>query len=273
MDPRRIGALLLVAMLLSGACSSGSTSDGDDDTAQESETPLNTPTEETGPTSEAFIAQAEAVCTSTSQEAEEIIAEAGVPKTKKADLALGKKLIAVRRDRLQQLAALEASEELQALWDRYLEVRGNSLELIEERYDLITEGDNEEAASSLLTKVNKLDDEWQSIGEEIGFTACAYKLAPDDEKQVEALITQFFEGEPAKTCSGSVSKAYIEYLGGEDGCVQNLSQASKISISDVEGVNGVTATAIVTGSSYGKRASVEITYEDGKYKVRSFYLL
>ena len=271
MSPRKTSAALLALMLLLGACSSGdSTSDGDDEGGQESASSEPTPTEEAGPTSEEFIAQADDVCTSTSQQGEEIIADFGVPKTEKEDFALGKKLISVRRDRLEQLRALEASEELQAQWDTYLEARQHSFDLLLERYNTLKDGDKKKAAT-LLTQVNKSDDEWQSIGEDMGFTTCAYKLSPEDVKQVEAVVTQFFEGEPAKTCSGFVSKAYLEYLGGKEGCVQNLTQASNVSISDVEGINGVTATAAVTGTSYGKRVSAEVTYEGGKYKVRSFY--
>lgn len=273
MDPKKMGVTMLVVMLLSGACSSGgSTSDGDDGAAQESESPETTPTTEAGPTSEDFIAQAESVCISTTEQAEELIAEFGVPKTKKAGFALGEKLLAVRRDRLEQLRVLDASEELQAQWDDYLEVRQNSFDLIEERHDVLKDGD-EKGAARLLSKSNELDDEWKSIGEEIGFAACANKLTPEDEKQVTAVITQFFEGDPKKTCVGFVSKSYLEYLGGGDGCVQNLDQASKISISELGGVNEVVATATVTGSSYGKSVSVEVTYEDGKYKVRGFFFL
>ena len=273
MDPRKVSATFLGAVLLFSACSSGgSTTDGDDQAGQQSETPETTPTEEAGPTSEEFIAQADDVCTSSSQESERTIADFGVPENQKEDFALGKKLLEIRRDRLQKLRALEASEELRDKWDAYLEVRQESFDVIQERYKGLKSGDDIDAAE-LLNQAKKLDDEWQSIGEEIGFTACANKLAAGDEKQIEDLITQFFEGEPTKTCSEVVAEIYLEYLGGKDGCVENLEQASDISISDIEGINGVTANAVVTGSSYGKRVSVEITSEDGAYKVRSFYLL
>ncbi|HYN35963.1 MAG TPA: hypothetical protein VEV82_03210 [Actinomycetota bacterium] len=273
MDLRKLGAMLLCAMLLSGACSSGSsTSDGDDNAGQESESPEATPTTEAGPTSEDFIAEAEGVCITTSKEAEAIIADLGVPETDKANFALGKKLLVVREDRLQKLRALEASEELQAQWDDYLEVRQKSFELIRERYDVLKDGD-EKSAAELLSKSDESDNEWQSIGEEIGFTACAYTLTPEDEKQVAGIITQFYEGDPQKICAGVVAKAYLDYLGGKDGCLQNLDQAPKVSISELEGIDEVTASATVSGSSYGKRVSVEVTYEDGNYKVRSFYIL
>lgn len=269
MDLRKLGAMLLCVMLLSGACSSGSsTSDGDDNAGQEPESET-TPTEETGPTSEEFIAEAEAVCISSSKEVEEIVADLGIPETEKADFALGKELLAARQDRLEKLRALDASEELQAQWDDYLQARQESFELIRERYDVLKDGDKKKAAE-LLSKSEELDDEWQSIGEEIGFAACAFKLAPEDEELVTAVITQFFEGDPKKTCPGFVSKSYLDYLGGKDGCVENLSQASKISISELEGIAEVTADATVTDSSYGKAVLVEVTYEDGKYKVRSF---
>ena len=272
LDPRKVSATLLSALLLFPACSGGgSTTDGDQ-AGQESEVPATTPTAEAGPTSEEFIAQADAVCTSSSQESERTVADFGVPKNQKEDFALGKKLLEVRRDRLQKLRALEASEELQDKWDAYLEVRQESFDVIQERYEGLKSGADIDAAE-LLNQADKLDDEWQSIGEEIGFTACANRLAPGDEKQIEDLITQFFEGEPTKTCSKFVADIYLEYLGGKDGCVENLEPASNISIRDTEGIDKVTANAMVTGSSYGKRASVEITYEDGGYKVRSFYLL
>ena len=274
MDPRKMSAALMVAMLFLGACSSGSsTDDGEDNAAQETESSEPTPTEEAGPTSEEFIAEADDVCTSTTQKGEEIIAAAGIPETEKADLALGQDLLDLRRDRIQQLKALEPPEELEEQWNEYVNKREASFKLLEERYGLIKKGGNEEEAAKLLTKINKLDDEWQSIGREIGFTACAYTLAAEDKKQVEDLVTQFFEGEPSKTCSGFLAKPYLDYLGGKKGCVESLKTGSGISISDVEGVNGVSASAVITGSAYGKKGSVEATYIDGKYLIRTFYFL
>lgn len=273
MGPKKFGAALLVVMLLVGACSSsGSTSDGDDDTAQESEAPEDTPTTEAGPTSEEFIAEAESVCISVAEQSEELKTKLGIPKTSKANFALGAKLLDVRRDRLERLRSLDVSEELQAQWGDYLEVRQNSFDVIEKRYNVLKGGD-EKGAAKLLSKADELDEEWQSIGEEIGLSACANKLSPEDEKQITAAITQFFEGEPKKTCSGFVSKSYLEYLGGVDGCLQGLGQASKISTSELQGVDEVFANATVDETSYGKSVSVEVTFEDGKYKVRSFSFL
>lgn len=271
MIPKKRGALLLVAVLLFGACSSDGSTGDDNKTEQESDSAEPTPTE-TGPTAEEFIAEAETVCTTTSQKTEEILADFGVPENEKENLALGKKLIAARRDRLKQLRALDVSEDLQEQWDEYLDARQNSLDLIVERLAALEDGDDERAAS-LLSKVDKSDKEWQSIGAEIGFMACAYRLSPKAEKEVEVLLTQFFEGDPTKTCSGFVSKAYLDYLGGQDGCAESLEQASKISITDLEGIDEVTANGTITGSTYGKRVSVEVTYEDEKYKARILYIL
>jgi hypothetical protein len=270
MDPRKMSSVLLVVMLLLGACG-GSTTDGDGEGAQEQESESETtPTAEAGPTSEEFIAQAEEVCISAAEETNEINNELGVSGTIKESLALGKRLIAVRAERLERLRALDVPEELQAQWTQHLEGRQESFDLIQERYDALKDGD-EKTAEKLLDQVNELDEEWQSIGEEIGLETCVSKLTPSDEKQVTDVITQFFEGDPKKTCAEFITKTYLEYLKGKESCEESLGQAEGISIEEVEGINGVSATADVTGSSYGKAVSVELAYEDGTYKVRSFY--
>ncbi|MCB0876489.1 MAG: hypothetical protein R2718_08945 [Solirubrobacterales bacterium] len=216
-----------------------------------------------------FAAEAEAICVDAARE--------------QADVSIESSDFADRLD-ASASAGAEAQERSEALippddlddtWDRYLDNRSQSLELVDEIAAAVDDGDTG-AAEAGVAEIEALVDDRDELAEELGLEACARNLPDEDEQQIrEAVELASTSNDGDRVCEEVVSDAYIDrqFDGDVDACAKAQSRSvtvESVEFEDIDGVAGVLATVEVDlsgGSLDGRSGTLQLVYEDGAWRV------
>jgi hypothetical protein len=140
-----------------------------------------------------------------------------------------------------------------------------------------------ETSIALVAEADRLGDRSEAILADLGSTACARVLAPDDREEVVAFVRKW-ETAPLSDCEAVTTTDGIEAsFGSAENCEQMQQEArdqpriltESIRVTDVEGIAEVTATVdatLVGGAHDGLEVRYVLVFRDGNFKVDSVTL-
>jgi hypothetical protein len=249
-------ALLAAAtMMLMAACG------GDDD----------------GDSTEDFAAEADALCIETAEEVTALFNEEGIPQSFEEDVALLAKRLPIGEELLAEASDLDPPEDIADEYEAYLAELEENVALRNDALDAGEAGD-ESSYQSYLPRFEAQGDAIDAAAEASGLEACAGILPEDQVADVEAVIQDTATtGDPAH-CTEDYTANFVESQGGPEACEQGerdpANQADSVAVTEVKGVDEVTARAEVTitgGPLDGDDAFVELIFEDGRWKVDALF--
>jgi hypothetical protein len=229
---------------------------------------------------EEFIAEADNLCTESAREA----LRNPEPTPTNAEEA-AESLEESLKEREEAIADFEAlgdpPAEIAKEWQQLNELRQQRLAKTRELLKLARQGIEAENPryASVIEESSKLGDQGDAIYAEIGSTACAGILPPDERKEVIKFVT-FWETKPFPgECEKYTTLDGINLLFGS---VKKCEEAQltpppegytkRVKVTSVEGIAGVNATvdaSLFGGVGDGSKVTYNLVFEDGQYKVDS----
>jgi hypothetical protein len=226
-----------------------------------------------GGDTDAFIAEADELCTTESREVNRLFAERGNPQSPEELAALLEERIPLTEQTVTELRELEPPEESSDDFDSFTSSLEERNELLREQQQAASRGD-EPTVQRTDAEIRDVDQRTGEVAEEIGFEACAGRLPEEEQEEVRAVLEDVTTtGDPAH-CTEDYTETFVEGGGGLEACRKGESdqaaQADSVEIGEISGVSQTSATAEVTfsgGANDGKTLVHFMVYEDGRWKV------
>ncbi len=267
MKSRLLSVSVLLLTLLSSACTGGSPEESAPASATDAES--EAPAEPEEPTDAEFTAAADAICLDSAQ----VVAanDAGyTTDSSRSDLieieAEDNRLIA---ERVEQLEELVVPSGLQEQFGEFLELRQESLRLLEERLVAFKKRDKQ-TITKIDAKREKSVKERNKIAKGMGLMACANQLTSEAEDEIKANIVKFFSKPSAAVCKELATDRLLDFHGSVKKCSEALVSSKKVTVREIGGVEDVNAYATVAPNAYAGKLEVGLLFEEGKYKIASY---
>lgn len=209
--------------------------------------------------SEGFVAETDEICIEQVRAFQKVEDRLGSSTSLEEEAEMQKALLPIREESLADLEEVEAPEDSEKAFGKYLEIRGELLDLRKEQLQLLEKGD-EEALEPLNEKISDGNDELDEVGKEAGLLACASVLPKDQAEEAEEVVEEVaLTTDPKRVCKELVTENYLEtgFEGKYEECAKFQKEEADNFAEDlkVEKVDGVADTS----------ASVTITEEGGMY--------
>jgi hypothetical protein len=229
------------------------------------------------PSAEDFTAETDEICVEQVRSFQEVEDRLGSSTSIEEEAKIQKELMPIREDSLTELEEIEAPEESEKEWDRYLEIRAELRDLRKQQLELLEKGD-EEALEPINEKISDLNDELDEVGEEAGLLACASVLPEDQAKEAEEVVKEVaLTTNPKRVCDELVTENYLEigFEGKYEECVKFQKEnadnfAEKVKVEEVSGIADTSASVKITeiGGMYdGEETTWTLRPEGGQWKV------
>jgi len=229
------------------------------------------------PSAEDFQAEADEVCVEQVRNFQKVEDRLGSSTSLEQEAKLQKELLPFREQAIADLEEIEAPEDAEKDWDRYLELRQELRDLRKEQLALLAKGD-EEALEPLNKKISDLNDELDEVGKDAGLLACASVLPKDQAKEAEEVVEEVaLTTEPKRVCDELVTQNYLDtgFEGSFEECAKfqkaNAEDfAEEVEVEKVDGVADTSAAVTITeiGGMYdGEETTWVLRREGGQWKV------
>jgi hypothetical protein len=229
------------------------------------------------PSADDFSAEADEVCVEQVRSFQEVEDRLGSSTSIEEEAKLQKELLPFREKAIADLEEIEAPEDSEKAWERYLELRRELRDLREEQLKLLEKGD-EKALEPLNEELSDLNDELDEVGKEAGLLACASVLPKDQAKEAEEVVKEVaLTTAPKRVCDELVTQNYLDtgFKGGFEECAKFQREeaenfADEVEVEKVDGVADTSAavTIIEIGGQFDGEESVwTLRREGGKWKV------
>jgi hypothetical protein len=159
-----------------------------------------------------FTAEVEDYCVNRSQATVEALEKIGGPRASvdfDMQLEQTETTLPVSTDTAEGLAEFDPPAELAEDWNEFVSLRQEAVDLGADALEAGKSGD-EKAYQAALEKNAELRDEANAIGEDLGFTACAGNLAPEDEEAVTSVIEEVATEAAPEQCTELVTQNYLD---------------------------------------------------------------
>lgn len=227
--------------------------------------------------SEDFVAEADEVCVEQVRDFQKVEDRLGSSTSIEEEAKLQKALMPIREEALVGLEELEAPEDSEKAWKRYLELRQELRDLRKDQIELLEKGD-EEALEPLNEKIGDRNDELDEVGKEAELLACASVLPKDQAKEAEEVVEEVaLTTDPKRVCDELVTQNYLETgFGGKfEECAKFQKEeadnfAEDLKVEKVDGVADTSASVTITeeGGMYdGEESTWVLRREAGDWKV------
>lgn len=232
---------------------------------------------DSGSSSEDFVAEADEICVEQVRSFQQVEDRLGSSTTLEQEAKMQKELLPIREESLASLEELEAPEESEKAWNRYLELRAELRDLRKEQLALLEKGD-EEALEPLNEKISDLNDELDEVGKEAELLACASVLPKDQAKEAEEVVEEVaLTTDPKRVCDELVTQNYLDvgFEGKFEECAKFQKEeadnfAEDLKVEKVDGVADTSASVTITeeGGMYdGEESTWVLRREGGGWKV------
>jgi seryl-tRNA synthetase len=229
------------------------------------------------PSTEDFVAEADEVCTEQVRNFQEVEDRLGSSTSLEEEAKLQKALLPFREESLADLEEIEAPEESEKAWNRYLELRRELRDLRAKQLKLLEKGD-EEALEPVNEKIGDLNDELDEVGKEADLLACASVLPKDQVKEAEEVVEEVaLTTDPKRVCRELVTQNYLDtgFKGSYEECAKFQREeaenfADDLEVEEVSGVADTSAAVTITeaGGTYdGEESTWVLRREGGEWKV------
>ena len=224
-----------------------------------------------------FVSEADAVCIDQASQLRDLALEReGPPLDAKTAAAAYEENVPVLEQSQADLEAIEPPSDQSDNWDEYLSLRQERIDMSQQVIDAVASGDTE-AADEIAPKISPIVDEYEGIAEEMGLQACAAILPEDQVAAVEAAEQDAAASEdPEFYCEEFLLPQARRLQFGTDDpqkCIDepNSGEALSVEVSDVTGVDGVSASATVEFPDAEKNLQGpfedDLYYLDGAWKL------
>lgn len=257
-------ALVLVS-LLTGACA------GDPEPATTNDS-TPSPGEDTpeSATPEGFVAQADAICTEIARAIAKNEKQYSAKTSAKESISIDEETGVLASERYEALAVLTPPEELASDFEGYLAKRKAVLKTFEASLEARREKDTRKA-KKFQSRQNALIEQVNDLGRSIGLKACANTLPPSAEREVKDNLVRYFKKPDLATCKTLSTKSLLRSIGGLPKCVDRLLASKKVTIDEINGVEGVRADAELVADAYADTTIlVGLIYEGGTYRINRY---
>jgi hypothetical protein len=181
------------------------------------------------------------------------------------------------QESLAALEEIEAPEESEKAWNRYLELRRELRDLRAKQLALLEKGD-EEALEPVNEKIGDLNDELDEVGKEADLLACASVLPKDQAKEAQEVVEEVaLTTDPKRVCRELVTQNYLDtgFEGSYEKCAEFQREeaenfADDLEVEEVSGVADTSAAVTITetGGMYdGEESTWVLRHEGGEWKV------
>jgi hypothetical protein len=232
---------------------------------------------DSGSSSEDFVAEADEVCIEQVRDFQAVEDRLGSSTSLEQEAKLQKELMPIREESLASLEELEAPEESEKAWKRYLDLRRELRDLRTDQLELLEKGD-EEALEPLNEKISDRNDELDEVGREAELLACASVLPKDQAKEAEEVVEEVaLTTDPKRVCDELVTQNYLDvgFEGKFEECVKFQKEeadnfAEDLKVKKVDGVADTSASVTITeeGGMYdGEESTWVLRREGGSWKV------
>ena len=163
-------------------------------------------------TTDEFVAEVEEYCIERSQVTVEALTEIGGPRAPldtEQQIEQTQVTVPITEETVAGFDQFEAPEEVADQWEEFVSLRQDAIELGPDALEA-AENDDLKAYQRALDQSAELRDESNAVGEEIGFTACAGKLTPEDEEAVTAVIEEVETEATPEQCTELFRENYLE---------------------------------------------------------------
>jgi hypothetical protein len=221
-----------------------------------------------------FIAEADAACTDSTREINELYAQEGTPQSFEEAVALGAKRLPISEEAVEKVSAIEAPDDLADDFDEYLAQREQYLDLLRQQQQAGEAGD-QASFDQLNAELGETSDAADAAGEQVGLEACALVLPEDQVDEVTAVVEDTATtGDPAH-CTEDYTENYVESSGGRAACEEGEqdpnNQLDSIEVTEVKGVDEVYAFVIATATGGpidgSQEVQIDLVFEDGRWKI------
>jgi hypothetical protein len=229
------------------------------------------------PSAEDFRAEADEVCVEQVRNFQQVEDRLGSSTSIEDEAKMQKELLPFREESLTGLEEIEAPEESEKAWNRYLEIRRELLDLRKQQLALLEKGD-EKTLEPLNEKISTLNDELDEVGQDAGLLACASVLPDDQAKEAEEVVKEVaLTTDPKRVCDELVTQNYLDtgFEGKFEECAkfqraeaENFAEAVKVE--EVTGVADTSASVTITevgGMFDGEESTWVLRREGGEWKV------
>jgi hypothetical protein len=232
---------------------------------------------DSGSSGEDFVAEADEICVEQVRDFQEVEDRLGSSTSLEQEAKMQKELLPIREESLAGLEELEAPEESEKAWNRYLELRAELRDLRKEQLALLEKGD-EEALEPLNEKISDLNDELDEVGKEAELLACASVLPKDQAEEAKEVVEEVaLTTDPKRVCDELVTQNYLDvgFEGKFEECAKFQKEeadnfAEDLKVEKVDGVADTSASVTITeeGGMYDGEESVWVLRrEGGEWKV------
>ena len=229
------------------------------------------------PSADDFRAEADEVCVEQVRNFQKTEDRLGSSTSLEQEAKLQKELLPFREEAIADLEEIEAPEESEKAWNRYMDLRLELRDLRKQQLVLLEKGD-EEALEPLNEKISDLNDELDEVGKEAGLLACASVLPKDQAKEAEEVVKEVaLTTAPKRVCDELVTQNYLDTgFGGEfEECAKFQREnaedfAEEVEVESVDGVADTSASVTITevGGMYdGEETTWVLRREGDQWKV------
>lgn len=229
------------------------------------------------PSAEDFAAEADEVCTQQIRDFQKVEDRLGSSTSLEQEAKLQKALLPFREGSLADLEEIEAPEDSEKAWERYLDIRRELRDLRKQQLELLEKGD-EEALEPINEKIGDRNDELDEVGEKAGLLACASVLPKDQGKEAREVVEEVaLTTDPKRVCRELVTQNYLDvgFEGSYEECAKFQREeaenfADDVEVEEVSGVADTSAAVKITevGGMYdGEETTWVLRRDGGTWKV------
>jgi hypothetical protein len=227
--------------------------------------------------SDDFVAEADEICVQQVRDFQAVEDRLGSSTSLEEEAKMQKELLPIREESLAGLEEVEAPEDSEKAFEKYLDIRHELRDLRKEQLKLLEKGD-EEALEPLNEKISDLNDELDEVGKEAGLLACASVLPKDQAKEAEEVVKEVaLTTDPKRVCKELVTQNYLDlgFEGKYEECATFQKEeaenfAEEVKVEEVTGVADTSAAVTITeiGGMYdGEETTWTLRREGGQWKV------
>jgi hypothetical protein len=229
------------------------------------------------PSADDFRAEADEVCVAQVRNFQKTEDRLGSSTSLEQEAKLQKELLPFREEAIADLEEIEAPEDSEKAWNRYLDLRLELRDLRKQQLGLLEKG-NEKALEPLNEKIGDLNDELDEVGQEAGLLACASVLPKDQAKEAEEVVKEVaLTTVPKQVCDELVTQNYLDtgFEGSFEECAKFQREeaenfADEVEVEKVDGVADTSASVTITevGGMYdGEETTWVLRREGDQWKV------
>ena len=222
---------------------------------------------------EAFVADADAICTTLAED--ELAAYAAVPGPALSPEYL-EEVAGLRAEAIADLEALDPPEDSAGGFDEYLATLEQANAVVDDAIDAVAD-DDLDALLDARAEARELRLEANETGAGIGFVACAGVLSDADAEEItETLELSIDPGAARELCRERATETFIAARFASVADCERAqgagTTAETVTVTELQGVEGVSANVLAElGDADGGSAEYEasLAYEDGVWKLNS----